>query len=584
MKNLFKLYKHLDNYFWKLVAVVAISSIVAVMQSVMPLVVKQIITIIGNSAGKGQVTSEIIMWLTVLFIAGLLGNIASFYQDKYQNILGISVAHKIRNEVYRLTLNLSPSYTEQRGAGKISQVINEGTSQFRSWLSTVTYVFSNAFFVIIAFVVIVTKSPISALIFCVLFAPIQIYVIIKRRRLTEPMYKKWQIAGSRSSGLLSETLSNLAMVRSLSAEKALKKRYLAYNEEVANLALQTGVIERRYGYSREILSSTYQLVAITIATVSAIYGKLSPADIFVFAYFASNLTSSLNPVARILQVTTEADVAAGLLNDFLETTPDIADCSDALPLVSLESIEFKDVSFRYPDNKRGKGAINNISFKIEGDKTIALVGPSGTGKSTITKLLLRFYEPTEGEILINGQDISDFTQDSIRQHIGMVMQDVALFNTTVEENLAMANARADKAAIVHAAKQAHADEFIQELPKKYKTLVGERGVKLSGGQKQRVAIARAILKDPQLIILDEATSALDSESERLVQAGLKKLMSGRSALVIAHRLSTIMHADEILVLKNGKVAERGSHMELINQTGLYKKLFDLQSASGKIKL
>ncbi len=148
----------------------------------------------------------------------------------------------------------------------------------------------------------------------------------------------------------------------------------------------------------------------------------------------------------------------------------------------------------------------------------------------------------------------------------------------------MANARADKAAIVHAAKQAHADEFIQELPKKYKTLVGERGIKLSGGQKQRVAIARAILKDPQLIILDEATSALDSESERLVQAGLSKLMAGRSALVIAHRLSTIMHADEILVLKNGKVAERGNHSELINQTGLYKKLFDLQSSSGKVKL
>ncbi len=584
MKNLFKLYKYLDNYFWKLLGVILVSTLVAVMQSVMPLVIKQIITIIGNSAGSKVVSPEIIFWLMVILAAGLLGNIAMFFQDKYQNVLGVEVAHKIRNKVFQITLSLTPSYVEHEGAGKIIQRINEGVSQFRNWIGNASYVLSNIVLVVISFVVIFSKSPISAMIFCIVFAPIQIYVIAKKLHLTKPMYKKWQEAGSRSMGLLSETLSNLAMVRSLSAEDALQKKYNGYNEEVFGIQLETNVLERRYNTARDILSQSYQFLAIAIATLSAIYGKLSPADIFVFASFASNLTNSLNPIARIIQTTTEADVAAGRLIEFLETKPAIIDKPDALPLVRLESIEFKNVSFTYPDGKKNKGAINNISFKIEGDKTIALVGPSGTGKSTITKLLLRFFEPTEGHILINGQDISTFTQDSIRQHIGMVMQDVALFNTTVDENLGMANAHADKTTIIKAAKQAHADEFIQELPKKYKTLVGERGVKLSGGQKQRVAIARAILKDPQLIILDEATSALDSESERLVQDGLKKLMAGRSALVIAHRLSTIMHADEILVLKNGKVTERGTHAELINQTGLYKKLFDLQSSSGKVKL
>ena len=584
MKNLFKLYKYLDNYFWKLLLVILVSTLVAVMQSVMPLVVKQIITVIGDSAGSKSVTPEIIFWLAIILLSGLAGNIAMFFQDKYQNVLGVEVAHKIRNKVFQITLSLTPSHVEHEGAGKIIQRINEGVSQFRNWLGNASYVLSNIIFVIIAFVVIFSKSPLSALIFCIVFAPIQIYVIAKKLRLTRPMYKKWQEAGSRSMGLLAETLSNLAMVRSLSAEDALLKKYNRFNEEVFGLQLETNVLERRYNTARDIVSQSYQFLAIAIATISAIYGKLSPADIFVFAYFASNLTNSLNPIARIIQFTTEADVAAGRLIEFLETKPTIIDKTGALPLVQLDSIEFKNVSFTYPDGKKNKGAIKDISFKIEGDKTLALVGPSGTGKSTITKLLLRFFEPTEGQILRNGQDISDFTADSVRQHIGMVMQDVALFNASVEENLAIANARSDKPRIIQASKQAHADEFIQELPKKYKTIVGERGVKLSGGQKQRVAIARAILKDPQLIILDEATSALDSESERLVQDGLKKLMAGRSALVIAHRLSTIMHADEILVLKNGKVAERGTHAQLINQTGLYKKLFDLQSASGKVKL
>ena len=584
MKNIFKLYKYLDNYLWKLIGLVLISSLVAAMQSVMPLVVKQIIDIITKSTSAGKLTPQIILWLFVLLLAGLIGNIATYFQERQSDQQQLEVALRLRRKVMDLMLRLSPSYTEHRGAGKILQYITEGINQFRSWLMQASYTISNIVFIIIAFGVIFSKSLPAAIVFSIFFGPILVFVTVKKSRITKPYLDEWQEAGARQYGLLSESISNLGMIKSMSAEQAINKRYDQYASEVNVIANKTQEVQRRFNTGRDISASLYQFIAIAIATASAIYGKLSPADIFVFAYFASNLTSSINPIARILQTTTEVDVAAGKLIELLESKPDVEDLPDAVPLVQLESIEFIKVGFTYPDGKKNKGAISNLSFKIEGDKTVALVGPSGTGKSTITKLLLRFYEPTEGQILINGQDISSFTQDSIRQHIGMVMQDVALFNASVEENLAMANARADKAAIIHAAKQAHADEFIKDLPKGYKTIVGERGVKLSGGQKQRVAIARAILKDPQLIILDEATSALDSESERLVQAGLSKLMAGRSALVIAHRLSTIMHADEILVLKNGKVAERGNHADLINQTGLYKKLFDLQSSSGKVKL
>lgn len=582
MKNLFKLYKYLDNYLWKLLKVVFVSSMAAVMQSVLPLAVKQIIDLIGQSAGSKEVSSSIVFWLFVLFVAQILGNIAMFFQEKYQDRQGVEVALRLRQKAMDLTLRLSPSYTEHMGAGKLIQRINQGVTMFRNWLSQSTFTLSNLVFVLIAFGVIFTKSLEAAVLFLVIFGPIQYWFVWRKAKITKPMINEWEEAGSKSTGLLVETIANLAMVKSLSAEGTILKKYDRLNSNVADISGRTQQVQRFYNTGRDITSSFYQVVAIAIATLSAIYADLSPADIFVFAYFASNLTNALNPLMRIMQTTTEAEVAAKRLVEFLETKPDIVDKPDALPLVQLESIEFKNVSFSYPDGK--KGAIKNISFRIEGDKTLALVGPSGTGKSTITKLLLRFFEPTEGQILVNDRDIATFTQDSVRQHIGMVMQDVALFNASVEENLGLAKPQANKEMVLRAAKQAHADEFIQELPKKYKTVVGERGVKLSGGQKQRVAIARAILKDPQLIVLDEATSALDSESERLVQDGLKKLMSGRSALIIAHRLSTIMHADEILVLKNGKVAERGTHAELINQTGLYKKLFDLQSASGKVKL
>jgi ABC-type multidrug transport system fused ATPase/permease subunit len=254
----------------------------------------------------------------------------------------------------------------------------------------------------------------------------------------------------------------------------------------------------------------------------------------------------------------------------------VVDAPDATELEKLHSLEFRKVSFAYPGKRRR--VLEDISFTLDAGTTLALVGPSGTGKTTITKLMLRFYEPTAGQILVNGEPIQRFTGESVRRHIGMVMQDVALFNDTVETNLQLANERASKAEVRAAATQAHANVFIDKLPEKYQTLVGERGVKLSGGEKQRVAIARAILKQPDLIILDEATSALDSESERHVQAGLQQLMVDRTAVIIAHRLSTVMRADQILVLKNGKIVERGRHDQLANRPGgLYARLFKMQT-------
>lgn len=584
MKNILKLTKYLRTE-KKPIAVVGFFSLaMGIVSAVLPLQFKRIVDSVAEATkNPGADATEKVAMSVLLLGALLLGNvILEYFNEMYSDTIRMRILTILRQRIYPKVIDLSVDYIEKHQPGAVIQRVTQGIGDFQMWVFSVAeWLFSLLTSTVFILVIIWVKSPWMGLLFAITL-PVMVWLNFRKVKHAREPKTEANKQYEKFAGKFSESIAQLTTIKTMSAERQSQTKIDNLTNKILGTRLKQFRIERNHNVARDLVGNITVTISVIMAAYFALEGKFTAGDLFLVIFYSRDLVNSINPISRFIQHTSDVEVTSERLVSFLETKPSLTDRPDALPLVALESIEFKNVGFSYPDGK--KGAIQNISFEIEGDKTVALVGPSGTGKSTITKLLLRFYEPTEGEILINGQDISDFTQESIRQHIGMVMQDVALFNSTVEENLAMANARADKAAIVHAAKQAHADEFIQELPKKYKTLVGERGIKLSGGQKQRVAIARAILKDPQLIILDEATSALDSESERLVQAGLSKLMAGRSALVIAHRLSTIMHADEILVLKNGKVAERGNHSELINQTGLYKKLFDLQSSSGKVKL
>ena len=259
----------------------------------------------------------------------------------------------------------------------------------------------------------------------------------------------------------------------------------------------------------------------------------------------------------------------------MDTKPEILDKEEAGDLqVTQGVVTFDKVTFSY---ENGTNVIKKFSLDIAKDKTVAFVGKSGVGKSTLVKLLLRFYEPKSGHILIDNQDIADITQTSLRKNVGVVMQDASLFNDTAFNNIAYGTDRPDKDEVLKAAKMANADEFIKKLPKGYDTVIGERGVKLSGGEQQRINIARTILKNPPILILDEATSSLDSESEKLIQDALWKLIKGRTTIIIAHRLSTVMRADLIVVLDKGKISEMDTHRQLIQNEGIYSKLFKIQS-------
>jgi subfamily B ATP-binding cassette protein MsbA len=283
---------------------------------------------------------------------------------------------------------------------------------------------------------------------------------------------------------------------------------------------------------------------------------------------AKNFTNGITSVQK-------GTVAAQRIFGVIDTTPAISNKPDAKTLEHFnDCIEYRTVSFAYDREP----VLKNINLKIQKGKTIALVGPSGGGKSTFADLIPRFYDPTQGEVLIDGVSLRDYDIESLRKHMGVVTQESILFNDTIFNNIAFGMENASEEKVMEAAKVANAHDFIMQTENGYDTMIGDRGSKLSGGQRQRIAIARAVLKNPPILILDEATSALDSESEKLVQDALTRLMKHRTSIVIAHRLSTIQHADEIVVIQNGHIVERGKHQELILRDGMYRKLSEIQKA------
>lgn len=543
-------------------------------------IINQISKFAENSANvdNGLIYKSLII-LGVVFAAE---QVLMFVNEKVSDNLRIKTITTLRQRVFPKLMDLSIDYIEKMRPGALAQKVNQGIYdlldwiwQLNEWLSTV--IFSSIFILIVLLI-----NNVYVGIIMMIICPIMVYISLRKVRKSKKYNDRANEYFEKYNAQLTESLSHTSTIKSLSAENSVKKQFNDFTNNIQLNRLRQYKIQRRHNVTRDSIGSIGLLAAISIIAIMAINGQYTPGDILLVAYFARDLIISMVPIGRFIDTTGNTEVTTARLIKLLNTKPTIEDLQNAKDVDKLDEVEFKNISFNYPDGK--KGAVKDISFDLTAGKSIALVGPSGVGKSTITQLLLRFYLPTEGELLINRSSANEYTQNSIRQKLAIVMQDVALFNTSVIENIKLAKPNATNQDIIAAAKLAHAHEFILELPNGYETLVGERGIKLSGGQKQRIAIARAILKNPDLIILDEATSALDSQSEQLVQDGIKKLLEGRMSLIIAHRLSTIRHADEIIVLEKGRIEERGSHQELIKNDGLYAKLFKMQSETGKVEL
>ena len=482
---------------------------------------------------------------------------------------------RMRNEMFSKVVDMNVGYfSDQRKGDIISKITSDvGVVQF-----CITNTLQVAFrepFLIIGYTVMMVAISWELALFSVLFLPVVALIIGSIvKRLRHPARTSQQRMGELVS-TLDESLSGIKVIKSYNATGYVKQKFYDLSEDLARLTLS---MARR----QQLASPMSEFLGISAVGVILVFGgslvfkdALSPEGFIAFIAMFSQITRPVRTFIDQFSNINQGIAAGERIFSIIDAQSEIQDKPGAIELDGLkDKIEFRDIHFSYDGSRE---VIEGISFEIKRGETVALVGPSGGGKSTLSELIPRFYDVKAGDILIDGVSVRDYTQDSLRAHMSVVAQDTVLFNDTIEGNIAMGKAGATHDEIVEAARIANADCFIQEAPEGYQTNIGDRGVKLSGGQRQRLSIARAVLKNPEILILDEATSALDTESEKLVQDALNKLLVGRTSVVIAHRLSTIHNADKIIVVDHGRVAEQGTHTELLAKGGIYAKLIELQS-------
>ena len=485
----------------------------------------------------------------------------------------------IRFALYENLVKLPMSFYSQKRVGELNSRISADISQLQDTFTTTIAEFLRQFILIIGgFVILGSISPKLTLMMLAIVPVVAVAAVIFGRFIRK-YGKKTQDKVAESQVIVEETLQGISNVKAFANEWYEIQRYKNKIKEIVKIAIKGGQY-RGYFASFIILCLFGCVVAVVWYGITlTIRGEVEGVgDLISFVLYTTFIGASFGGIAEMYAQIQKAVGATERVFELLEETPEEINANPKAH--SIEKIKgnvaFKNVAFHYPSRKEVQ-VLKDVNFEAGFGQKIAIVGPSGAGKSTISSLLLRFYDITAGEILIDGKDIHDYDLENLRGNMSIVPQDVILFGGTIRENIAYGKPDASDEEIIAAAKQANAFNFIEGFPEKFETLVGERGVKLSGGQRQRIAIARALLKNPSILILDEATSSLDSESEKLVQEALEVLMEGRTSIIIAHRLSTIRNANKILVLDNGKISEEGTHQELINlENGIYKNLSNLQ--------
>ncbi|MEN2415996.1 ABC transporter ATP-binding protein [Flavobacterium mesophilum] len=485
----------------------------------------------------------------------------------------------IRFALYENLVKLPMSFYSQKRVGELNSRISADISQLQDTFTTTIAEFLRQFILIIGgFVILGSISPKLTLMMLAIVPVVAVAAVIFGRFIRK-YGKKTQDKVAESQVIVEETLQGISNVKAFANEWYEIQRYKNKIKEIVKIAIKGGQY-RGYFASFIILCLFGCVVAVVWYGITlTIRGEVEGVgDLISFVLYTTFIGASFGGIAEMYAQIQKAVGATERVFELLEETPEEINANPHASTIEKikGNVAFKNVAFHYPSRKEVQ-VLKDVNFSAEFGQKIAIVGPSGAGKSTISSLLLRFYDITAGEILVDGKNIHDYDLENLRGNMSIVPQDVILFGGTIRENIAYGKPDASNEEIIAAAKQANAFNFIEGFPEKFETLVGERGVKLSGGQRQRIAIARALLKNPSILILDEATSSLDSESEKLVQEALEVLMEGRTSIIIAHRLSTIRNADKILVLDNGKISEEGTHQELINlENGIYKNLSNLQ--------
>jgi len=586
MKDIVKILLYAKNL-WPYYLMITITSVLlALSNQVVPFVVKGVADLVTHVVQGGQPDYTQALWLAIaLFGADVIGTLLSNWGGYYGDIMAIKLRKQLSERYYEHLLMLPQSYYDGELSGTITNRLNRTIAELTNFMNF----FSNNFFqmiltMIFTLAVVAYYSWEVAILLFVVY-PLFIWLTGLTSKKWQAQQKEKNLHQDIASGRFSEAISQIRVVKSFNQESR-ELRHLRHHSQKA--------VDITYGQSRQWHTmDIFRRLALNIIFFlimafifwQTLRGRFSLGEMFLLIQFSSLMRLPLFSMSFFVDQTQRAIAGSREYFDVMELQPAIADKPHAKTMnVTKGRVEYKNVVFGYNDNEK---VLQKVSFDIAPGSKVALVGESGEGKSTIASLLMRLYEPDSGKITIDGLDIADVTQRSLRENIAVVFQEPAPFSGTVSENIAYAKPEASEAAIIAAAKAAHAHDFIEKLPDGYQTEIGERGVRLSGGQKQRLAIARALLKDAPILILDEATSSLDSRAEAQVQEALETLMQDRTTLIIAHRLSTIAHVDRIVTIKAGKVDEIGSPSELSKTKGIYAELLKLQlgvTAAAKEKL
>ncbi|CDT53131.1 ABC transporter: transmembrane and ATP binding protein [Vibrio coralliirubri] len=570
---LFELSKFIQPYKGRVIAAL----IALIFTASLTLSVGHGIRLLIDQGFSQQSLSDLGSAIQFIMVVVVLISIGTFFRFYLVSSVGERVSADIRLSVFNHVVTLHPSYFETNGSGDIMSRITTDTTLLQSIIGSSFSMAMRSALMCIGAIIMLFATNIKLTLIVLASVPFILIPILVYGRRVRALSRQSQDSMSDVGSYAGEAIEHIKTVQSYSREEQEKASFAVEVEKAYEIGRQR--VKQRAILISGVIVIVFSAIAgmLWVGGSDVINGTMSAGDLAAFVFYAIMVASSLGTISEVMGELQRAAGATERLIEILQVESHIvAPVANPTSLANVTpEVAFDDVTFCYP-SRPDQPATNNLTLTAHEGKVLALVGPSGAGKTTLFELLQRFYDPQVGKVTLGGVELNQFDPNELRKQMALVPQQPALFSNDVFHNIRYGNPQATDEQVIEAAKKAHAHEFIQNLPDGYNSFLGERGVRLSGGQRQRIAIARAILKDPNILLLDEATSALDSESEHHVQQALEELMRGRTTIIIAHRLSTIKHADQIAVLDKGQLVDIGDHQSLINSCELYQRLVELQ--------